>query len=152
MKSSPCPITIDSREPAHTAWAFSPECIVTRKALPTGDYAPTGFEDRFAIERKAIGDLVACCTWERERFVRELERFAPFEFKCIIVEASIEDVARRNYRANVHPAAVVGSVLAFHIDHGVPTIWAGTPGVAARIAERMMRRFVEKCSAPEVPA
>jgi ERCC4-type nuclease len=144
--TAPLAITVDTREPEHTSWKFSAECTIFRKALATGDYAPSGFEDVCAIERKALGDLIACCTWERERFIAELERFVPFALKAIVVEGSLEDIARKNYRAKVHPAAVVGSVVAFHVDFGVPTIWAGSPHAAARIAERLMRRFVEKRS------
>ncbi len=143
-ETPPFPVTIDTREPEHTAWTFSPDVVVTRKAMKTSDYAPTDFEDVFGIERKALGDLVACCSWERPRFVAELERFQTFDFAAIIVEASLEDVAKHVYRARVHPAAVVGSVVAFHVDHGIPTIWAGSPAAAARIAERLMRRFVAK--------
>lgn len=123
--SRPAPLlaTIDTREPLHTAWTFSSDVVVTRKTMGTGDYAPTGYEDVFAIERKALGDRVACCTWERERFVAALERMHGLEFRCIIVEATVEDVDRQIYRAKVHPSAVVGSVVAFHVDHAVPTIW-----------------------------
>jgi DNA excision repair protein ERCC-4 len=136
------PITCDTRE--QTPWIFGEDTLVTRSKLDAGDYAPTGYEALFTLERKAIGDLVACCSWERERFVRELERAPDYEFFAIIVEASLEDVARHNYRANVHPSAVVGSCVAFHVDYSVPTIWAGSATAAARIAERLMRRFVEK--------
>ena len=143
-RSSFFPITVDTREPPETAWTFTSDCLVTRSKLDFGDYAPTGYEALFSIERKALADLVACCTWERPRFLRELEALALFDFACIIAEASLEDIAKHNYRARVHPSAVVGSVVAFHVDFGVPTIWAGSPAAAARIAERLMRRFVEK--------
>jgi ERCC4-type nuclease len=144
-KPKPFAITIDTRE--QTPWTFGDDAVITRATMPSGDYAPTGHETEFAIERKALGDLVACCTWERDRFLRELERLQAYAFKCMIVEASLDDVAQRRYRANVVPAAVVGSVVAFHVDFGVPAIWGGTPAAAARIAERMMRRFVAKRSA-----
>ena len=145
-------VICDTREIPRTAWQFSEDVIVTRATLASGDYAPAGFESVFAIERKALGDLVACCTWERGRFLRECERLSNYDFATIIVEASIDDVARRNYRANVHPASVIGSVVAFHIDYGIPTVWAGSPVAAARIAERLMRRFVAKRSQSEVAA
>ena len=141
---APFMITTDTREPEHTAWKFTARCAVTRKAMATGDYAPTGFENVFAIERKALGDLVSCVGVERQRFTRELERFAPFEFRAIIVEASLADVAAHKYHSKIEPASVVGSVLSWHIDYAVPTIWAGSPRAAAGIAERLMRRFVEK--------
>jgi ERCC4-type nuclease len=138
----PLAVTIDTREPGRTAWKFSPDVVVTRAVMASGDYAPSGCETVFALERKALGDLVACCTWERSRFVRELERLRSFAFAAIVVEASFEDVARHRYVSRVSPSAVVGSVLAFHLDFGIPTIWAGSPVAAAHIAERLMRRFV----------
>ncbi len=48
-------------------------------SLQTGDYSLAGLQDRIAIERKSLADLVACLGRERGRFERELTRAAALE-------------------------------------------------------------------------
>src|SRR4030081_926981 len=60
--------------------------------LITGDYSVKGLECLFAIERKSIGDLVACCMGEnRQRFERELHRLRGFRFARLLVVGSEEE-------------------------------------------------------------
>lgn len=61
-------IVIDSREQAPLPISHFP---AVRGSLQTGDYSFAGGEESFAIERKAVPDLVACCMGtNRERFSR----------------------------------------------------------------------------------
>jgi hypothetical protein len=47
--------------------------------LLSGDDSVAGLEHLFVVERKSIGDVVACCVGQnRERFERELHRYAAF--------------------------------------------------------------------------
>lgn len=135
-------VVIDTRE--QRPWSFSAEVSTVRAALPAGDYSVQGLEDRIRIERKELGDFVNCCTWARERFLRELEKLRKVELRAIVVEASLLDVAAHTYRSKATPKAIVASAVAFHIDYGVPVIWAGDHEKAARIGEMMLRRFARK--------
>ncbi|WP_437988007.1 ERCC4 domain-containing protein [Sorangium sp. So ce117] len=119
---------------------------VNRATLSAGDYSVQGFEDRIRIERKELGDFVNCCTRERDRFVRELDKLRAFELRAIVVEASLLDVAAHRYRSRALPKAIVASAVAFHVDYGVPTIWAGDHAKAARVAEMILCRFAKKAA------
>ena len=67
-------ILFDSRE--QLAYGFERyDCEVMQAALPVGDYSLPGFEDRIAIERKSLDDLIACLMGtNRDRFERELAK------------------------------------------------------------------------------
>jgi len=92
-------VTIDTRE--QTAYDFTRYGATTeRGTLSTGDYSIKGFHDKVAVERKTIDDLVGCLMGkERERFERELSRGRALEFFAVVVEASMENIARGRYRS-----------------------------------------------------
>ena len=71
-----------------------------RGTLVSGDYSILGAEELFAVERKSVADLVACCTGDnRARFERELHRLRGFEFARLLVVGSLEDIAAGRYRS-----------------------------------------------------
>ena len=68
---------MDSRESADPhPWIayFSEDVNIERGTLETGDFALAALPDAAVVERKAVGDLLACLGRERERFERELQR------------------------------------------------------------------------------
>lgn len=80
-------IIADTREQRVFSFAKY-EAEVERAALPTADYSLPGFEDRVGIERKELGDLVACLMGaNRQRFEKELRRLSAYELKAVVVEA-----------------------------------------------------------------
>ena len=65
-------IVTDTREQTPLPFA---RLTTERATLTTGDYSFRGAEELFAVERKTIADLVACCIGaNRERFFWELHR------------------------------------------------------------------------------
>ncbi len=130
----------DTRE--QTPWDLVGVNVV-RACLPAGDYSILGYETRVALERKELGDFVACCTHERPRFVRELEKLRGYDFAAVIVEADMADVFGHAYRSHATPQSVIGSVAAFTIDY-VPFIFAGSREHAASFALRMLRKYYER--------
>lgn len=137
-------LVIDTRE--QRPWSFSDEVTTVRATLSAGDYSVQGLEHRIRLERKELGDFVNCCTRERDRFVRELDKLRAYELRAIVVEASLLDVAAHRYRSRALPKAIVASAVAFHVDYGVPTIWAGDHAKAARVAEMILCRFAKKAA------
>jgi ERCC4-type nuclease len=116
----------DTREQAPYSFAKY-EAEVARAALPAGDYSLPGFEDKAAIERKELGDLIACLMGaNRGRFERELARLRPYECRAVVVEASMQDVAQGRYRSDMKPHAALQSIIAFMVRFGVPFLWAGS--------------------------
>lgn len=68
---------------------------VIYKALSTGDYSIEGYEDRITIERKSLSDLFGSTGQGRERFEREFERLAKYEYAALVIEGSLSDIFQR---------------------------------------------------------
>ena len=134
---------IDTRE--QRPWFSSAvpgfEFTSRRCTLPTADYSLDGLQASILIERKALGDLVACVGYGRPRFERELQRMADTtEERWLFIEASRDQIERREYRSKVFPSAVVGSLQSWAMDYGLRIWFAGTAEIAARDALRLFKR------------
>jgi len=140
--ASPLVILQDTRE--QTPWRFSNDCNVQIVTLTEGDYSMQGFSARVRVERKSLADLVGSITTGRERFLDECRRLTAFEFRLLVVESSVEAVLAHAYRSQTNPQSVLGSVIALHVDYGLPCIWAGDARNAANIVERLFRRIAAK--------
>lgn len=133
-------IVVDSREQAPFTFEKY-EVDVLPGALLTGDYSLPGLESLVAIERKSLGDLVGCLMGsDRDRFERELSRAGGLEAFLVVIEASMDDVRRHNYRSRMRPHAVLQSVAAFMVRYRVPFAWCGS----REGAEYMTFSFLEK--------
>ena len=105
--------------------------------LTTGDYSVKGLEGVAAIERKGLGDLLACIGTERERFDREGFRLLAYPVRAIVVETTWPEIEAGQWRSKVTPAAAVGSLLGW-IAQGVPIIMAGDHERAGRYVSRLL--------------
>jgi len=113
--------------------------------LITGDYSVAGLENLFAVERKSISDLVGCCIGQnRERFERELHRLHGFRFKRLLVVGTEAQILSGQYRSNIKPQAITGTLHAFEIRYDVPIVFCETPELAARQVERWAFWFVRE--------
>ncbi|MFZ2445860.1 MAG: ERCC4 domain-containing protein [Syntrophobacteraceae bacterium] len=138
-------ILIDTREQAPFVFSKFTELEVERAALPTGDYSLPGFEDRIAIERKEVNDLVACLKGaNRERFERELSRGRSYDFFAVVVEATLEDLIRGRYRSEMKACSVVQSILAFQVRYRVPFIWCGGRVGAEYVTFSLLQKYFEE--------
>jgi len=134
------PIIVDTRE--QRPYRFDERfVVVTRRALPAGDYSVAGHETEVTIERKALGDFVTSVIHERERFERELAHLGTYDLACVLVEADLQDIVDRKYRSHAHPNSVLGSMIALMVDHGVPFVFCSTREIAGRITAGILRRF-----------
>jgi len=101
------------------------EIEVQRGKLDVGDYSMPGFEHRAAIERKEINDLVGCLQGEnRDRFERELSWARACDLFVVVIEGSVSDLARGNYRSNMQPESALQSVAAFFTRYRIPFLFA----------------------------
>lgn len=123
----------------------SHDCEVQAGTLATGDYSLAGLEDRCAVERKSLDDLLGCLTGEgRERFERELARARGLDTFAVVVEASFQDIAEGRYRSRMKPHAALQSVLAFQVRYGCPFIWAGTRAGAEYATFHFLRHYLRE--------
>jgi DNA excision repair protein ERCC-4 len=121
-------IVVDSREQAPFLFQGNKyrEVEAIPGALPTGDYSLPGFENRVAVERKSLDDLVGCLmNSNRDRFERELFRAAPYDLFCVVVEASMEQIRNHQYQSLMKPKAVLQSMAAFQVRYRVPFAFCG---------------------------
>jgi DNA excision repair protein ERCC-4 len=135
-------IVIDSRERQPLSF---PRLQATRGTLLTGDYSVLGLQELFVIERKSISDLVGCCVGQnRERFERELHRLRGFRFKRLLIVGVEAEIFEGDYRSNVKPEAVLGTLHAFEVRYDIPVVFCPTPEHAARQIERWAFYFARE--------
>lgn len=112
--------------------------ISIRGTLKTGDYSLQGYEDHICIERKGLSDFIQCCTFQRERFERELERLRVFDYKAIVIEGTWANIELKQYRGTTHPNAVLGSAMAFAMSANVAIIMAESHATAGKLVARLL--------------
>ena len=122
----------DTREQAPLDFSAFPFVEVERATLRSGDYSVKGWESRFAVERKSLADLVGTITHGHERFERELERLASFQYAAVVVEAPEMDLRTGRYRSQLLPRAAVGMITAFEVRYRIPFHFCGTRAMAAQ--------------------
>jgi len=137
-------VVIDTRE--QNPYTFS--CPVEAGTLATGDYSIRGFEDRIAIERKSLDDLIGCLKGpNRERFERELQRSRALDYFSIVIEASLSDLGQGQYRSQMTPASAVQSVVALSVRYRVPVWFAESRRMGQRITESLLQKYArDVCS------
>lgn len=131
-------VVIDSREQVPLPIRLLPS-ITT--GLTSGDYSFSGGEDQFAVEKKSLGDLIACVTGERPRFERELHRLRGFRFARLLVLADPMEITEHRYRSSVNPQAVWGSLSAWECRFNIPVVFIPDPEVAGQQVERWIVYF-----------
>lgn len=138
---------VDSRE--QYPLDLSPMPMVQLKAdaessgLSTGDYSVLGFEHLICVERKSLDDLLACVGRERERFDRCIQRMLAYPHRVIVIEATEAQLRGGEWRSQVTPAAVVGSIRAWN-SRGVRCVPAGSH----KGAENFVRNFLVESVKP----
>ena len=144
MKIEPV-VIIDSRE--QHAWQF--ENLPSEPgSLPTGDYSVRGLEHLISVERKSLDDLLGCVGRGRARFLRELQRLRAYRFRHLVVETSYADLELGEWRRQVKPSAVLGSLAAWQCQFDLPVMLAGDHEAGARFCERFLYQAA-RCIASE---
>jgi len=114
------------------------------EGLPVGDYSVAGLQDRIAIERKSLEDLVGSLTHGRERFERELARARSYQFFAVVVEGSAQAILRGDYgRSQANPRAVWESIAAFNARY-CPFHFLGDRRTAAAWTESVLLKFARE--------
>jgi len=120
-KSERIVIIQDTRE--QRPWRFDPARFeVRRGTLKQGDYSVAGFEDRIAIERKNPQDFLGSMGNGRDRFMRELERLAEYEYADIVVDSfDWRRYYAGEYRSKFSDNAILGTTASIRMKYNVHT-------------------------------
>lgn len=103
-------IVQDSRE--QRPYIF-PDLLTIRGTLKTGDYSVCGLESVACVERKELSDFIGVCTHGRERWERELERAGSIKRLWIVIEGSLVQISKHQYRSEANPECIIGSIAAW---------------------------------------
>jgi len=131
----------DSRE--KIPYTFSDSVPVEQGTLNTGDYTVKGFEDVFAVERKSLPDLLKSITWERKRFKKEIERGDDFLAFVVMIEVPMKTVLEKDYRRDVHPNAIMGTIQNWEKYHTVEFVWATDRDDAEEATLRLLQKWYD---------
>ena len=134
--SSEWTVVVDSRE--QFPYEF-PRAIV--KALPAGDYAVLGLEERAAVERKTQTDAYSSLGGGRARFEREVERLSKYDFAAIVVECSLPEFLNPPPFSRLHPRSAIGTLLAWNVKYGVSVIFAGDRAHGEAVTWKLLEKF-----------
>jgi DNA excision repair protein ERCC-4 len=135
-------ILVDTREQRPFSFDAFSGATTESAALPVGDYSLPGFEDRAAIERKSLDDLVGCLMGSnRERFERELARGRHYDLFAVIVEASLDDLAQGRYKSEMKAHSAAQSLFAFQVRYRLSIIWAGNRSWAEYCTFSLLEKY-----------
>ena len=90
-----------------------------------------------AIERKSLGDLLACVGRERARFDREVIRLVAYPVRALVVEATWPQIEAGKWTSRVTSQAALGSLLGW-IASGLPVVMAEDHDRAGRYVARLL--------------
>lgn len=111
-----------------------------------------GWEDRIAIERKSLQDMIACVTYERDRFKRELERLLAYKHRALVIEAHMSQVLLKQYSGQANPRAILNSIHSFGLQANMYVAWVGAHSVAGKEVAEMLWVAARKCHAEDLAA
>jgi DNA excision repair protein ERCC-4 len=136
-------IIIDSRE--QKPYRF--ECYAVR-ALPAGDYSIEGMENRVAVERKSKVDAYGTIGAGRDRFVRELEKLAKYDYAAVVIECSLSDFIKPPPRSELNPRSAINSLVAWSVRYGVHVFFADNRLLARALTYRILEKFYRERKKP----
>lgn len=135
-------LLIDTREQLPFTFSRFPDMEIDHAALPAGDYSLPGFEDRIAIERKSVDDLVGCLGKDRGRFERELSKARYYEHFAVVVEASLPPIMAGRYRSLMNANSVLQSIAAFSIRYRIPFLFCGDRPGAELMTYSLLSKYL----------
>lgn len=138
----PITLAVDTREKDHYGSLFQTSYIV--KTLSEGDYSVCGLEDRIAIERKSLSDLISSLTFHRTRFEKELSKAKSYDRFYVVCECSPENILEGRYRSEAHPSAIWESIHALAVRHDTPFLFLSNRETAARAVESLLCKYARE--------
>jgi ERCC4-type nuclease len=132
-------LIIDSNENTRTPYVFPSGCKTKSKRLQVGDYALESLEGYNPVERKQINDLANCCAKSRDHFRSQWERLSACANPHLVLDCSVRDILNHNYRSQVHPNSILGTVISWQAEFPIVSVWwAGNAIYGASLTRRIL--------------
>lgn len=125
---------VDTRE--QTPLNLSP-LKSSNAGLTTGDYSVQGLESIVCVERKSLADLLMCIGQERERFDECIQRMLAYPIRAVVIEGTIPQIERGEYRSKVHPNAAIGSIMSWQA-RGITFLFCEDHETAGRLTAKFL--------------
>ena len=115
----------DTREqkPLYSSGSTPEGLEVITTTLPCGDYSIKGFEDRFSVERKQMGDFYSYIGKEHDRTGKKMEQFREMVSRGgwvgLVVEATEADILTGYLMSRVSPETARQALVSFEVRYGV---------------------------------
>lgn len=111
--------------------------------LTTGDFSLAGLTNKVSIEVKTLEDMIGCVGRDRDRFNREVQRLNAYPCRLFIIEGSKSSILLKQYRGNVHPNAILGSLSGWQMA-GLPIYWSESRKDTAEEIKRCLRIVAQR--------
>jgi len=85
---------------------------IEHRALKLGDYSIKGMEDRCAVERKDLADLIQSFTTNRAVFIDRLRRMSELPHSLLVVTSSLTEIKSEYPYRGANPNRITQSLLA----------------------------------------
>lgn len=117
-----------------------------RQGLPVGDYSVCGLEDRIALERKSLSDLVSSLTQGRGRFEKEFQKARSLEFFGVVIEGSLNDILQGRYQdhSRAHPNSIFESIMSWSVKYRTPFFFCESRNIAARTVQSLLLKYARQ--------
>lgn len=132
----PPAIIIDTRE--QKPYRF-PSSIT--KSLKTGDYSIDGLEDKVTVERKTKMDAYGTFGKGRQRFMKELQRLAGFDYSAIVIESSLTEFLNPPQYSEMNPKSAIGSVLAWSVKYNIHVFFTDNRIMGNALTAKILEKY-----------
>lgn len=129
-------IVIDTRE--QKPYRF-PNSII--KSLKTGDYSIEGLEDRVTVERKTKIDAYGTFSNGRQRFLKELQRLADFDYPAIVIESSVKDFLVTPKFSKMNPRSAISSILAWSVKYKIHVFFTDNRLMGNAVTAKILEKY-----------
>ena len=93
------------------------------------------------VERKSLIDLMGCVGNGRDRFERELDALRKYDYRAIVVEATLDDILRGHERSQVSGRAAATSLMGWSVRFECQVWLAENHRRAAGVCQRLLEEF-----------
>lgn len=132
-------VVVDTRE-QNPLWMPKPPkgLVLCRDTLHLGDYSIKGFENKFAIERKAA-DLFPYLTSERAKTKEKLISLSSCDFKALVIEYSeYELLYQPQFYTNISIEVIRQSLVSFEIKYGLHVYYGERRDLERKVLDWMI--------------